>query len=164
MSGTIPASAGETALLAKALLLVGTIPASAGETRAWQAKQARSGDHPRERGGNATRYLEHQSTGGPSPRARGKQIQLTQGKVALGTIPASAGETELRRDNAAMLGDHPRERGGNDHVSFERQCSQGPSPRARGKRDDVAHGGRHGGTIPASAGMVPSATLPCVSW
>ena len=80
---------GEEILLA----LVGTIPAGAGETTLWTRHRSTWWDHPRGRGGNRPGLGCFLPSEGPSPRARGKPRPQHHLRLAIGTIPAGAGET-----------------------------------------------------------------------
>ena len=92
---------------------------------------------------------------GPSPRARGKQQSRRSSRIASGTIPAGAGETDWHRLQPQLQRDHPRGRGGNRPLGHRPPPHRGPSPRARGKQIAVHALLASGGTIPAGAGETP---------
>ena len=69
------------------------IPACAGETFRRAPRRLSTGDHPRLRGGNGSRYLPALTEKGSSPLARGKLVLHPRELHQLGIIPACAGET-----------------------------------------------------------------------
>ena len=91
----------------------GSIPASAGETAAATAAGMRKRVHPRECGGNVPSWVFCAMPPGPSPRVRGKlPISISMSRI-LGSIPASAGETTPSSPGWPKAPVHPRECGGN---------------------------------------------------
>ena len=130
----------------------GSIPASAGETRTAAHAADSRGVHPRECGGNATRFPRDFGADGPSPRVRGKRggQRLRPGDAR--SIPASAGETSGSGVGATRPAVHPRECGGNQSRSCPGSAQPGPSPRVRGKRVSMMSSKLWPGSIPASAG------------
>ena len=75
----------------------GSIPASAGETTSRKPSALGRRVHPRECGGNGNLVGRKEGIRGPSPRVRGKPRGRRALRLGLGSIPASAGETELRK-------------------------------------------------------------------
>ena len=71
----------------------GTIPARAGETALLQFEGKQLKDHPRSRGGNVAIAPPWLIVTGPSPLARGKPDRAGGDGSLRGTIPARAGET-----------------------------------------------------------------------
>jgi len=111
--------------------------------------------------------------GGPSPRARGRQLPQLGRHAPMGTIPACAGPTPALGGVGVDDVDHPRVRGA-DHQRPDRGArlqrtipacagptppgasqnrrSPGPSPRARGRQHLLDEDRDVLGTIPACAG------------
>ncbi len=130
----------------------GSIPAGAGETHVGDDRVRAIRVHPRGCGGNYLRMTLWTSSGGPSPRVRGKRLGVLDLGVVAGSIPAGAGETRTR---AAMLRNqwvHPRGCGGNVVRISRQELETGPSPRVRGKLEATHHGAWLFGSIPAGAG------------
>ena len=129
---SIPARAGETALLIR----------SVRDTRV----------HPRACGGNSGKGSWRPACRGPSPRVRGKPAVGVALMAVARSIPARAGETLGRWGFVASKGVHPRACGGNHRQLPGPGHLRGPSPRVRGKRRPGAVRERHRGSIPARAG------------
>src|SRR5690606_36425469 len=70
----------------------------------------------------------------------------------MGTIPACAGPTSHTQQIQAAVTDHPRVRGADDETTKVQDLSEGPSPRARGRRPRPCPGRDAYRTIPACAG------------
>ena len=151
-TGPSPRGRGKRRLNAGGDAVEGTIPAWAGETCAPVSPCRHCGDHPRVGGGNRLGPRDGLAPEGPSPRGRGKQLDLSGPKARIGTIPAWAGETSAVSAAARAAADHPRVGGGNPNVSPSSSLLKGPSPRGRGKRSRFRAGGAWDGTIPAWAG------------
>ena len=73
---------------------------------------------------------------GPSPRVRGKQLLGLGSQLALGSIPARAGETPFIPLSWQEFMVHPRACGGNHYERGRPNGEVGPSPRVRGKPGD----------------------------
>ena len=130
----------------------GSIPASAGNPRSARSRSARSRVHPRERGESAGRPPSRMRPWGPSPRARGIPAGGGADRARRRSIPASAGNPPPRSRRGRRGPVHPRERGESSRRANARQCTEGPSPRARGIPDPLGAGCQLRGSIPASAG------------
>ena len=97
---------------------------------------------------------------GSSPRVRGKQLGVEDGRERRGLIPARAGKTTPRPASRRSPTAHPRACGENSSMVQRFPSHLGSSPRVRGKPV-----GRHRGEIgvrliPARAGKTPSMRLP----
>ena len=79
-------------------------------------------------------------------------MQLPKKKLAIGLIPAWAGETKSISRCILILRAHPRVGGGNFVLGFDHVDGQGSSPRGRGKPTAAQSPGNHRGLIPAWAG------------
>ena len=69
-----------------------------------------------------------------------------------GSIPASAGEPRLTKNDIRVLGVYPRECGGTRHQAHLHLDLKGLSPRVRGNPGYREAWDREAGSIPASAG------------
>ncbi len=130
----------------------GIIPASAGSTPPVRSGPRSLWDHPRERGEHDSSICFSRSAIGSSPRARGALVDVGDGRLPAGIIPASAGSTSDTHTVFPPVTDHPRERG--EHPAHRQgvRARRGSSPRARGARGDRSHSQLRAGIIPASAG------------
>ena len=131
---------------------LGTTPAGAGTTgpSPWWASLRR--DHPRGRGDDSRSVFPDVDSPGPPPRARGRRAGEAERAGGLGTTPAGAGTTCGRSPTAASPGDHPRGRGDDPGRKIDRECRQGPPPRARGRPATYAATSAQPRTTPAGAG------------
>ena len=130
----------------------GSIPAWAGETIGRGAGERRCGVHPRVGGGDDWVVPYRPKNTGPSPRGRGRPVQLVAVTGSAGSIPAWAGETRLRRRRSGRARVHPRVGGGDFLSTISHVSARGPSPRGRGRPRRGEVDGLHGGSIPAWAG------------
>ena len=108
--------------------------------------------HPRVGGENPAAQEAASLTRGSSPRGRGKHCFISIARRRDRLIPAWAGKTNrsfLAHSGAAA---HPRVGGENVHSRATRACTQGSSPRGRGKRASRASRPVEGRLIPAWAG------------
>ena len=150
--GPSPRARGSPSLGAAADASHRSIPASAGKPDCEATPSDQTRVHPRERG-EATREEEYGWLGqGPSPRARGSLTAMTDMDDEAGSIPASAGKPAARRAATRSGRVHPRERGEATFRGSTHACGWGPSPRARGSRDQLQRKHHLHGSIPASAG------------
>jgi len=94
--GPSPRGRGNHRSLKPFCLVLGTIPAWAGEPHLPQPAHKATGDHPRVGGGTFQRPAALRAVQGPSPRGRGNQADHAGALGAGGTIPAWAGEPNLR--------------------------------------------------------------------
>ncbi len=110
--GPSPLARGRLLSAVLADLIFGTIPARAGETPEPPRPMIGRRDHPRSRGGDPFICAVRIEKPGPSPLARGRRYCSRLNRSITGTIPARAGETEIRHPAAGAITDHPRSRGG----------------------------------------------------
>ena len=129
----------------------GSISASAEEPWKGCCSRCASWVDLRERGGAVRLFLVHRHGPGRSPRARRSQEQFARGRLAHGSISASAEEprTTTRPRNCARV--DLRERGGAFHRSRTVPTGPGRSPRARRSPRDAPPERVDGGSISASA-------------
>ena len=113
---------------------MGSIPAWAGETPPIGTAGSLEGVYPRVGGGNSTLIMPEAIGKGLSPRGRGKHSVHAFLGNKLGSIPAWAGETTLRRRRTTIRGVYPRVGGGNPPPTWPPPPAPGLSPRGRGKR------------------------------
>ena len=90
---------------------------------------------------------------GSSPRVRGRHPSCDYRTGAAGLIPASAGQTTLRRVRCRYRGTHPRECGADRRATLGCRWLRGSSPRVRGRRPAPGVPPVSEGLIPASAGQ-----------
>ena len=169
---SIPARAGETVRRTAPECPHRSIPARAGETRSIWTIRGMGRVHPRACGGNSVTAGQAGLGEGPSPRVRGKpavalplphfqrSIPRVRGKRAIlhrppvqrRSIPARAGETTRWVDSQPHATVHPRACGGNLDVARRAAGSGGPSPRVRGKLQELTPSQLRVRSIPARAG------------
>ena len=152
VGGPSPRARGTPSAAPLAAARPGTIPACAGNTLALRPPAERPGDHPRVRGEHSGLRRISIPPEGPSPRARGTLDHSSDFRLAMGTIPACAGNTSLDSVMFRTPRDHPRVRGEHTRYGIIPGSAQGPSPRARGTPYVGAHLVHDAGTIPACAG------------
>ena len=90
---------------------------------------------------------------------RGAQIDVVQGDVARGIIPADAGSTALASGRPTALKDHPRGCGEHATIILNSPCNRGSSPRMRGAHGRVGIALVVDGIIPADAGSTCGVSL-----
>ena len=117
----------------------GSIPARAGEPSARRSSATDSRVHPRASGGAYPRPSPHNLLRGPSPRERGSRRTHLPQAILGGSIPARAGEPDVRQCKRTGMWVHPRASGGAWKIDQFVAATKGPSPRERGSR-----GGRVG--------------------
>ena len=91
----------------------GSIPAWAGETLLGSGNAGQGGVYPRVGGGNLARVARVKAGKGLSPRGRGKRMQEAEPLARPRSIPAWAGETEVRDTHRSASAVYPRVGGGN---------------------------------------------------
>ena len=133
------------------------IPAHAGKTLVGLSVLVSGQAHPRSRGENMPPAAARSSDPGSSPLTRGKLVQGLVGMLPQRLIPAHAGKTRGRDDQAEVTTAHPRSRG--ENVLCARRVSQRPgsSPLTRGKRRSGADTAAIPRLIPAHAGKTHGA-------
>ena len=89
---------------------------------------------------------------GLSPRVRGNLLNVDDGVVEVGSIPASAGEPDVLIGREQLQEVYPRECGGTVGFSATWNTDRGLSPRVRGNRWIQRHLEHRPRSIPASAG------------
>ncbi len=89
---------------------------------------------------------------GGSPRGRGRHAQVPQGRIAVGWIPAGAGETAIGNVISKASKVDPRGGGGDNVINLGDAAKSGGSPRGRGRQAILAACARRYGWIPAGAG------------
>ena len=110
------------------------IPACAGNTRVERGKQCARGAHPRMRGEHSSECWVVIFYSGSSPHARGTLVVGEVPGVAVGLIPACAGNTRGRRGRSTRGTAHPRMRGEHPTSAQSPTEPSGSSPHARGTR------------------------------
>ena len=132
-----------------------SIPACAGERSAGAGAERLTRVYPRVRGGTKPFNVQPADGTGLSPRARGNHRSRRQQDVALGSIPACAGEPAAPAPAVRRLAVYPRVRGGTrERVQMSLE-QRGLSPRARGNLMRSCLRREMLGSIPACAGEPP---------
>ena len=159
-SGSSPLTRGKRTLAGQYGGVVGLIPAHAGKTNLGCNRCARHGAHPRSRGENMPRKIDHKRISGSSPLTRGKPSRSQRNAGQIRLIPAHAGKTISSPDSSRGGRAHPRSRGENFTRPRPASVVCGSSPLTRGKLDDVQRGPVGPRLIPAHAGKTPTAGDP----
>ena len=136
-----------------------SIPAWAGETALYGFNQESSQVYPRVGGGNKRQRYNYPTASGLSPRGRGKPPFTPGSPLALGSIPAWAGETLSLTCTGSISAVYPRVGGGNTAACLVNCLAAGLSPRGRGKRANMRANNCDIGSIPAWAGETYAQTL-----
>ena len=137
----------------------GSIPACAGEPRRNRRGGVESRVYPRVCGGTATTGTTSAASRGLSPRVRGNPFQVEEIPLAVGSIPACAGEPPPSAQARTLRRVYPRVCGGTPPRMDGAVEQAGLSPRVRGNREDHHQAPPRRGSIPACAGE-PSASAP----
>ena len=116
-----------------------SIPAYAGEPTLWHGYSHSSRVYPRVCGGTNCRRTGCPVDMGLSPRMRGNHSQQSGEPVAVGSIPAYAGEPDASVCGCPQNRVYPRVCGGTAHQSGNAGAGRGLSPRMRGNRRYYRH-------------------------
>ena len=130
----------------------GSIPACAGEPAGREICRTSSKVYPRVCGGTAGASEDQSTTWGLSPRVRGNHAGASAHLPAVGSIPACAGEPELKPAGVVNAEVYPRVCGGTHKAAMDRRELKGLSPRVRGNPGVGCGSSRPSGSIPACAG------------
>ena len=130
-----------------------------------QGLMPRSTVYPRPRGGTSARRPYAPFAAGLSPPTRGNPGLRRRHAGAAGSIPAHAGEPDIRTERRRMRTVYPRPRGGTpDAWAFVIRPS-GLSPPTRGNQRRVGQYQHHLGSIPAHAGEPKAFSIAdCPLW
>ena len=129
-----------------------SIPACAGEPVRSPAAAASARVYPRVCGGTGDSGRRSGTAPGLSPRVRGNHTSLANGVIAVGSIPACAGEPPRSLNRPGRGRVYPRVCGGTRTDSSHRQRTAGLSPRVRGNPAADPQAYSASGSIPACAG------------
>ena len=154
--GSSPRGRGKLILQAVLVAAGRLIPARAGKTHGRRRGGPGTWAHPRAGGENASSSEDRNSSGGSSPRGRGKLHAGDEGTRHPGLIPARAGKTRSTPAPGTGSRAHPRAGGENSVSRRTGVVGRGSSPRGRGKRAFVRRGLRLVRLIPARAGKTPA--------
>ncbi len=130
----------------------GIIPACAGNSKLCVTFFEQVRDHPRVCGEQETLPFLVATMRGSSPRVRGTADTSGNVQVAVGIIPACAGNSSLSRSRLASSRDHPRVCGEQTFLIDFLRYITGSSPRVRGTDTRCASYYNALGIIPACAG------------
>ena len=111
-------------------------------------------DHPRIRGTNSILERLRNNSSGSSPHTRDKCKILTLAAIALGIIPAYAGQIAVGYFGRVYSEDHPRIRGTNFVNTSPVFINPGSSPHTRDKFRLFIYAKYRQGIIPAYAGQI----------
>ena len=136
--GLSPRGRGKLTAWALYITSIGSIPAWAGETAVLLTSRPAIGVYPRVGGGNAKTYHLDYMDDGLSPRGRGKRDAVVRPAKAWRSIPAWAGETPKWTFTIHTKRVYPRVGGGNVLSLIWAAFATGLSPRGRGKLFGVA--------------------------
>ena len=150
--GLSPRVRGNLGYAQAALSVVGSIPACAGEPQDAARKARGKWVYPRVCGGTARRTARRATGGGLSPRVRGNRGLLLSPRTRARSIPACAGEPEIRERGVKLVQVYPRVCGGTTDRRRGTQMQLGLSPRVRGNPSHRSGPSRGIGSIPACAG------------
>ena len=162
-SGSSPRVRGKRASAQLKAGEAGLIPACAGKTPRDPRRSSLGPAHPRVCGENSRPPQPWYGTAGSSPRVRGKPRPLIMPWMNPRLIPACAGKTSSYERATARSGAHPRVCGENPRASLSSVCSEGSSPRVRGKLDRRDRLNPSAGLIPACAGKTDRRSDNCAA-
>ena len=150
--GSSPRGRGKPECVAEALYTIGLIPAWAGKTQDGPSRRMAPWAHPRVGGENSPKCRMWVTSGGSSPRGRGKRVERDDCLALQRLIPAWAGKTLALARPLKLEEAHPRVGGENVNKLTVAGGAKGSSPRGRGKQLTGCGGDGLGGLIPAWAG------------
>ena len=150
--GLSPPTRGNPPLSSASMMSARSIPAHAGEPGG-DGRRRRVGEvYPRPRGGTPTAPAILRSSSGLSPPTRGNRARRNPRPVAIGSIPAHAGEPVHVALRLGLVGVYPRPRGGTLIDELTLRSVTGLSPPTRGNPAQDAPQLAYRGSIPAHAG------------
>ena len=132
--GLSPPTRGNRAMSAPLTASARSIPAHAGEPVSHYARDAVQSVYPRPRGGTASANGTSPSNPGLSPPTRGNLAPATRRAYRRRSIPAHAGEPDMRFPDSRQGRVYPRPRGGTLAAFAIRDYGVGLSPPTRGNR------------------------------
>ena len=151
--GPSPRERGNLVALLEPHVLGGSIPARAGQPSPESGLHRGPEVHPRASG--ATRACQEVGVKprGPSPRERGNPRAGDRRAPGQRSIPARAGQPQMRSATVNTARVHPRASGATFFLRSMGMASMGPSPRERGNPLRVQLSRDLAGSIPARAGQ-----------
>ena len=117
----------------------GPIPARAGQPDHWNGARRRERAYPRSRGATGSARDQIALFDGLSPLARGNLKQMAMPKLAVGPIPARAGQPASPRESTHPSWAYPRSRGATRSRSRAAPSKKGLSPLARGNPEHTLY-------------------------
>ena len=151
--GLSPLARGNPLECGECLWCVGPIPARAGQPNDGRMGMAGDGAYPRSRGATTLPPCWYSRPTGLSPLARGNPRMAADRMMAVGPIPARAGQPSADERKALSAGAYPRSRGATRVMSSARRMALGLSPLARGNLSRLDPNAVEIGPIPARAGQ-----------
>ena len=150
--GSPPHARGRHSRLESPSREAGITPACAGKTARAGSRVRGSPDHPRMRGEDGSARLPRDRGVGSPPHARGRQPKHWPMLVRWRITPACAGKTPTCGLSARDQTDHPRMRGEDQGVPWQRRFVGGSPPHARGRLSTLRTPRRSCRITPACAG------------
>ena len=135
-----------------AILSLRSIPACAGEPPSRADAAPPQSVYPRVCGGTVVNSRYSRDVGGLSPRVRGNRSRRALASPLRGSIPACAGEPNLRYAPCPPPGVYPRVCGGTPRINPAASSWSGLSPRVRGNPSSRSTRRTSRRSIPACAG------------
>ena len=152
-AGSSPRVRGRRADIVGVAVVVGLIPAGAGQTSATLRVLVPVTAHPRGCGADRVMVSLNGVGQGSSRRVRGRHVGHEVADLALGLIPAGAGQTCARSASGRVCRAHPRGCGADMSRASASCCGVGSSPRVRGRPYGQLREHRQPRLIPAGAGQ-----------
>ena len=137
-----------------------SIPAGAGQPSTHLESGHLKGVYPRGCGAARSTIQVHQRGNGLSPRVRGSHRGCPAAPTARGSIPAGAGQPQLRLGSCLIRRVYPRGCGAAITAGLRISGWEGLSPRVRGSLEEGLQSVGCNGSIPAGAGQ-PSHSCIC---
>ena len=132
--GLSPLARGNLSMRTPEQCRAGPIPARAGEPSGVRSPLTITRAYPRSRGGTGLAQHAARQPWGLSPLARGNPNAIVKQRIAIGPIPARAGEPKAIAPRRRRVRAYPRSRGGTVVTLTPLKPSTGLSPLARGNR------------------------------
>ena len=150
--GLSPRVRGNLGMLCHPRMKGGSIPACAGEPVLRGGRRRNAEVYPRVCGGTNDRSRRRRLRRGLSPRVRGNLANPEYAPQQSGSIPACAGEPQMRHPHHPITKVYPRVCGGTISQLESSKEKRGLSPRVRGNPPSYARANACTWSIPACAG------------
>ena len=124
-----------------------------------QGPRGATGAHPRRCGADNVHRLGGRGRQGSSPQVRGRSVHVGVFEVAVGLIPAGAGQMPGNSRSYRAVTAHPRRCGADIFPASRLAITWGSSPQVRGRLEHSKRRPLGGRLIPAGAGQISTTTL-----